>query len=77
MVISLKDIKKALSDKLRPDSSTLLPKYYYNFLNIFSRADSNKLAEYRLYNYNISLMPGIEPPTLLLYNYSQDELRII
>ena len=70
LVISLRDIKKALSNKLRPNPVTLLPKCYYDFLDVFSRADSDKLAEHRPYNYDILLMPGTEPPALLLHNYS-------
>ena len=70
LIISLRDIKKALSDKLRPNSVTLLPKCYYNFLDIFSHADSDKLAEHQPYNYDILLMPDIEPPILPLRNYS-------
>ena len=70
LAISLKDIKKALSNKPRSNLVTLLPKYYYNFLDVFSRADSDKLTEHQPYNYNILLMPGIEPPVLPLHNYS-------
>ena len=46
LTISLRDIKKALSDKLRPNLVILLPKCYYNFLDVFSHADSDKLAEH-------------------------------
>ena len=46
LMISLRDIKKALSNKLKPDLATLLPKYYYDFLDVFSRANSDKLAEH-------------------------------
>ena len=70
LAISLRDIEKALSDKPRPDPATLLPKCYHNYLDIFSRADSDKLTPHRPYDYDISLMPGTEPPALPLRNYS-------
>ena len=77
LAISLRDIEKALSDKPRSDPATLLSECYYDYLDVFSRADSDKLAPHRPYDYDIPLMPGIEPPALPLRNYSQDELRII
>ena len=70
LAISLKDIEKVLSDKPQLNPAILLFEYYYNYLDVFSRANSNKLAPHRLYNYNISLIPGTEPPALPLHNYS-------
>ena len=72
--ISLQDIKKALEDKKRPNLLILLSAEYYNFLNIFSQTKSDKLPSHRSYNYDILLMPDIEPPAQALRNHSQDEL---
>ena len=44
------------------DPVTLLPEEYYDFLDMFSRAEFNKLVPHWLYNYDIPLMLGIEPP---------------
>ena len=44
---------------------------------MFSRLESNKLSLYRLYNYNILLILGTEPPAQSLKKYSQDKLRVI
>ena len=44
---------------------------------MFSRRESDKLLPHRLYNYNILLKPGIEPPAQPLRKYSQDKLHII
>ena len=73
----MRDIEKALKEKKQPNPATLLPEDYYNLVNIFSRAKSDKLAPYRLYNYNISLKPDTEPPTEALRKYSYNELLII
>ena len=77
MIIFLKNIKKIFSNKLWLDLVTLLSECYYYSLDYFFRSDFNKLAEHRLYNYNILLKSGIELSILLLYNYSQDKLYII
>ena len=77
MAISLRDIKKALEEKKRPDPATLLPECYHDYLDIFSRTESDKLPPHRPYDYDIPLKPGTEPPAEALRNYSQDELRVI
>ena len=46
MAISLRNTKKIFSNKPRLNSVILLFEYYYNFLDIFFCADSDKLAEY-------------------------------
>ena len=75
--ISLRDIKKALEEKKQPDPVILLSEDYYNFLDIFLRVESDKLAPHWLYNYNILLKPGIEPPTEVLRKYSYNELLVM
>ena len=75
--ISLRDIKKALEEKKRPNPITLLSKDYYDFLDIFSRAESDKLAPHRPYDYNILLKPGTEPSAEALQKHSYDKLLVI
>ena len=36
MIISVRDIKKALEKKKQPNLAILLPEYYHNYLDIFS-----------------------------------------
>ena len=62
LAILLRDIDKALEDKKRPDPATLLPEDYHDLIDVFSRAESDKLPPHRPYNYDILLMPGTEPP---------------
>ena len=75
--LSLRDIDKALKVRKQIDPAIILLKEYYNFLDIFSRKDLDILALYYLYNYNISLLPGCQPPALLLRNISRDKLLVI
>ena len=73
----MRDIKKALEEKKQPNLATLLPKDYYNFLDIFSRTKSDKLTPHRPYNYNILLKPSIEPPAEALQKYSYNKLLVM
>ena len=75
--ISLRDIEKIFNNRSYSDSATLLPEYYHDFLDVFSRVESNKLSLHRSYDYDISLMPDIEPPAELLHIYFQEDLRVI
>ena len=61
MAVLLRDIDKALEQKKRPDPAILLPEDYHDFLDMFSRLEFNKLPPHRPYNYDIPLMPGMEP----------------
>ena len=71
------DIEKALGEKEYPDPKTLIPEEYYDFLDVFSRAESDKLPPYRLYDHKIDLIPGKEPGYGPLYGMSQAELRVL
>ena len=77
LAISLRDIDKALNERKRPDPATLLPKEYHDYLDVFSRTESDKLPPHRPYDYDIPLKPGTEPPAEALRKHSQDELRVI
>ena len=52
------NIKKALVLKKYINPAIKVLVYYYKYLNIFSRKEVNKLAEYWLYNYKIILKEG-------------------
>ena len=75
--LSLRDIDKALEVKVPTDPATIVPKEYHDYLDVFSKEDSDVLAPHRPYDYDIPLLPGREPPAHALRNYSHDELRVI
>ena len=74
---TIADIEKALGEKEYPDPKTLIPEEYYDFLNVFSRAELDKLPPHRPYNYKIDLIPSKEPGYNPLYGMSQAELRVL
>ena len=45
-LVSIANIEKALVLKKRTNSALKLSKKYYNYLNIFSQKNANKLPEY-------------------------------
>ena len=59
-----------LEARVLTDPATVVPKEYYNYLDIFFKEDLDILTLYRLYNYNILLLPGYKPLVSALYNYS-------
>ena len=67
--MSSRDIDKALKEKKRPDPATLLSEDYYDFLDVFSQRESDKLPLYRPYNYDILLKLGTEPSAQPLRNH--------
>ena len=74
---SLRDIVKALTPKSTTNLTKKPPTEYHNFLNIFSWADSDILIPHHPYDYKIPLMKEKTPLWILLYNMSQDELKIL
>ena len=75
--LSLRDIDKASEVKKHIDPATLLPGEYHDFLDVFSKDNSDVLAPYRPYDYDIPLHPGRQPPALPLRNMSRDELLVV
>ena len=69
-MIIIIDIKKILKEKKYLDSIILVLSKYYDFLNIFSRNEANKLFLYRLNNYKIELKFDIEFNYDYLYSIS-------
>ena len=74
--ILIRDIEKALAPKSTTDPAKKLPTKYHDFLNVFSRADSDILPPHRLYDHKIPLMEEKTPPWGPLYSMSQDELKV-
>ena len=72
--IIIANIKKALVLKKYTDPAMKVLVCYYKYLNLFSRKETNKLAEYWLYNHKIILKKGKQPGFKLLYKISQNKL---
>lgn len=55
---SMQDIEYQLNktEKLATDPATVVPKYYYDFLNIFLKEASDKVLSYSKYHHNIELL---------------------
>jgi hypothetical protein len=75
--VSLQDIEKALTPKLTIDLYRNLPQEYYDFLDVFSKKEADKLLPYRLYNHKIQLKDSTEPPFGPMYNMSRNELLVL
>ena len=75
--ISIRDIEKALAPKSTTDPAKKLPTEYHDFLDVFSRADSDILPPHRPYDHKIPLMDEKTPPWGPLYSMSQDELKVL
>jgi hypothetical protein len=80
---SLADINKALARKAKIDPRTKLPKHYYEFLDVFSCTDADKLPPLRGkgIDHGVALEKedGKTPkvPWGPLYNMSCDELLVL
>ena len=68
--IIIANIKKALVLKKYTDPAIKVLVYYHKHLNIFLRKETNKLAEYRLYNHKIIFKEGKQPKFGSLYKIS-------
>ncbi len=60
--ISIRDIEKALAPRSTTDPAKKLPTEYHDFLDVFSRADSDILPSHRPYDHKIPLMEDKTPP---------------
>ena len=71
------DIKKALVLKkyINPAMKVLVE--YHKYLNVFSRKEADKLAEYWLYDHKIILKEGKQPGFKPLYRISQNKLQVL
>ena len=68
--ISISNIEKALALKSTTNLAKKLLAEYHDFLNLFTRANSDILPPHRLYDYKIPLMEEKTPPWGFLYNMS-------
>ncbi|TKA54567.1 hypothetical protein B0A49_13613 [Cryomyces minteri] len=75
--ISVRDIEKAMTAKPEVDPATKLPEIYHEFLDVFSRKESDKLPGHRDFDHKIPLEEGKEPSFGSLYGMSQDELKVL
>ena len=79
--ISLRDLDQTLTPpapiKIKVDKdvnpATILPVEYHEFLDVFSRKESEVLPPHRPYDHKIELKPGCEPPCGPLYGMSREE----
>jgi len=55
------------------DPALLLPKTYWEYLDVFSRKEANELPPYRPYDHAIDLLPDKEPPYGPLYPMSRHQ----
>ncbi|KAM3518660.1 hypothetical protein MY4038_010031, partial [Beauveria bassiana] len=74
---TLQDIEKALTPKANLDPKEKLPNEYYEFLDVFSKKEADKLPPHRSYDHSIQLKEGSEPPFGPLYDMSRDELLVL
>ena len=76
--MSLGDKKQALKPKIKTDPATVLPKYYREFLNVFSHKEANKLPLHHSgVDHIIKMQLGTQPPAGPLYGMSRDELQVL
>ena len=75
--ILIRNIEKTLVPKSITNPTKKLPTEYHDFLNVFSRADSDILPPHRSYNHKIPLMEEKTLPWGPLYSMSQNELKIL
>ena len=75
--ITVRDIEKALALNEFIDPATKLPAEYHDFLDVFSKKDSDRSPEYRSYDYIISLVEGKTSSFGVLYSISQDKLKVL
>lgn len=74
---SLEDIRIALQPSPTVDPRTKLLPHLHEFLNVFDRAEADKLPPHRACDHKIELLPGKLPPAGPLYNMSEDELLVL
>ena len=66
------------SDELRRQALKIVPPEYHEFLDQFSKAESDKLAPHRSYDHDIELLPGKTPEEIghsPLYRLGTEELE--
>jgi transposase InsO family protein len=74
---SITDIEKTLAPKKHTDPVEKVPTEYHEFLDVFSRKESEKLPEHRPYDHKFNLESGKQPPFGPLYGMSLNELKCL
>lgn len=59
------------------DPKSVLPKQYYDFLDVFDRKLANSLPPHRSWDHAIDLLPGKHPPVARPYSMNQFELKAL
>ena len=54
--------------------TTLLPKKYHKFLNIFLKKETNTLSIYRLYDHTMNIKDNYQLFLVIIYRISRDEI---
>jgi hypothetical protein len=75
--VTLQDIEKALASKVTIDPREKLPKEYYEFLDVFSKKEADKLPPHGPYDHKIQLKEGAEPPFGPMYDMSREKLLVL
>ena len=68
------DKLQAYRDRKNVDPATILPRYYHEFLNVFSRKNADTLPPHRPYDHAIKLKENLQPPSTALYGMSRDKI---
>ena len=68
--VSIADIDKALAPKVHTDPATKVPAEYHDLLDVFSKENSDRLPERRLYDHKIKLEEGKQYRFSPLYSMS-------
>ena len=74
---SMADIEKALEPKKEVDPLTILPEEYHEFIDVFSRKESDILPPHRPYDHKITLKDSSSLPFSRLYPISRDKLLVL
>ena len=76
--VSLRDIEQALKPKKCVDPATVLPPQYHEFLDIFSKDDTDKLSPLHPgVDHKIEMEPGTQAFFGPLYSMSREELEVL
>lgn len=75
--VSVRDINRALEERVETDLTTKVPKEFYKHLLVFSKRESDKLLKYRLYDYKIELEPNKQYSLSPLYRMSILKLKVL
>ena len=59
------------------DDSTFVPPEYHDYLDVFSKAEADKLPPHRPFDHHITLQDGKTPPFGPIYSLSEKELGVL